>query len=202
LAQYYPHIVYFEEVGGEVVASGFGSSFPLLRYRFHDSGGVIPYESMLTKLKNLGVDINKEARKANIFNTIFKLPFVYVYARSDFVVILRGANIYPENVKSALLDKGITNFVTGKFCMLKRENRKFEEFLEVNVELKKGVKKTAGIVADVALVILETLRRKNSEFNYLYMTEGKKLLTPKVFLYPYEHPKYFKQGIKQTWVKH
>jgi len=201
LAQFYPHIVYFEEVDGEVVASGFGSSFPLLRYRFHDSGSVVPFEVMIQKLKKLGINIYKEAREAKIVKSIFKLPFVYVYGRSDFVVILRGANIYPENVRAALLEDSIEDSLTGKFCMLKKENRNFQEYLEVNIELKKGINKSISLTKKVSEVILQTLRNKNSEFNNSYTTEGKKLLTPKCVLFPYEHPKYFKQGIKQNWVK-
>ncbi|MBU0570249.1 hypothetical protein KKB40_05770 [Patescibacteria group bacterium] len=122
LAQYYPNIVYFEEVGGEIVASGFGSSFPLLRYRFFDQGSVLPFNVMIAKLKKLGIDIYKYAKEAKIEKTIMRLPFVYVYGRSDFVVILRGANIYPENIKMGLQHKALERYVTGKFTMVKRED--------------------------------------------------------------------------------
>jgi phenylacetate-CoA ligase len=200
LAQYYPYIVYFEEVDGEVVASGFGSSFPLLRYKFSDSGGVLSYNTMVKNLREVGVDIIKEAKNSKIEKTIFKLPFVYVYSRSDFVIILRGANIYPENIKDALQDPSVEKFVTGKFCMVKREDKKLEEYLEVNVELKKEISKSLKVRKKIEKVVLKTLRAKNSEYDYLYTTEGKKL-SPKIILYPYEYPKYFKLEIKQSWVK-
>lgn len=200
LAQYYPNIVFFEEINGEVVASGYGSSFPLIRYRFRDRGGVIPFKDMVNKLKKLGIDIIKLAKQENISNTVFKLPFVYVYGRSDFVVIVRGANIYPENIRSGLIDDLLEDFVTGKFCMRKAENKKFEEYLEINIELKRNVKADVKLKDRITEILLNSLKNKNSEFNYLFNTEGVKL-TPKVILYKYEHPKYFSQGIKQTWIK-
>lgn len=200
LAQFYPDIVYFEEVDGCVVASGMGSSFPLIRYSFHDQGGVTQFGDMVAKLKDLGVDIIAEAKKANIADTVMHLPFVYVYGRSDFVVILRGANIYPENIKTALVDPSIEEIVTGKFTMVKREDKHFDEYLEINVELKKGVVNDPKYKDMLTDIIVKTLREKNSEFNYLYTQEGEKL-TPDVVVYTYEDPTYFKDGIKHTWVK-
>jgi len=200
LAQYYPDIVNFEDVNGEVVASGYGSSFPLLRYRFFDQGGVVTFEEMLSKLKSIGIDIYKIAKKENIYKTIMKLPFVYVYGRSDFVVILRGANIYPENIKLGLQSKRLEKYVTGKFTMIKRENKNFNEYLEINLELRKGVRRTLNLKKKATELVLGSLRKTNSEFNYLFTTEGDKL-TPTIKLYSCENPKYFGPGIKQKWIK-
>ncbi|MBU0570311.1 hypothetical protein KKB40_06090 [Patescibacteria group bacterium] len=76
----------------------------------------------------------------------------------------------------------------------------FEEYLEVNIELKRDIKKSTKIKKKITKCILNTLRKKNSEYNYLYTTEGKKL-TPRIKLYSYENPKYFAPGIKQRWIK-
>ncbi len=200
LAQYHPHLTYFEEENGELFASGFASSFPLIRYRFFDKGTVIPFDTMVSKLNSVGIDIIKEAEKANIEKTILKLPFVCVYERSDFVVVLRGANIYPENIKTALQDKGLEKFVTGKFTMIKKEDKKLNDFLEINVELKRNVESNGDLKKRIEKIVINTLRKINSEFNYLYTLEGNKL-TPNMILYPHGHPKYFGVSIKQKWVK-
>lgn len=200
LAQYYPNIVYFEQVNGEVVASGMGSSIPLIRYRFFDRGGVLGFDQMVAALKHAGVDILKEAKKQGIEHTIIKLPFVYVYGRSDFVVILHGANIYPEHIKGGVEDESLENYVTGKFTMLIKEDKNLNEYLEVNVELKKGIGVTRLLKEKVTSSILKALIKRNTEFNYLYNTEGKKL-TPSVILYSYGDPKYFGEGIKHKWVR-
>lgn len=201
LAQYYPHIVYFEEIEGEVVATGYGSSFPLIRYRFFDRGGVYGFDDMVSKLKDLGVDIRKEAKKAGIGNTIMKLPFVYVHERSDLVVNLRGANIYPGNIKTALENSKLEKSVTGKFTMIKREDRYLNEYLEINIELKRGKKKSKLLKQRLCEVIVETLLKQNSEYANMHGSESDKA-KPWIKLFVNEHPKYFSSdAIKQKWVQ-
>jgi len=200
LAQYHPYLTFFEEVEGQVYASGFGSLFPLIRYQFHDKGGVITFQDMISKLNDLKIDIYEICRQEKIDHTILKLPFVYVYERSDFVVILRGANIYPENIKIALQNEDLEKLVTGKFTMIKKENVNLDEYLEINVELKKEVKKRGINKKLIEKIILNTLNEINSEFHYLYTTEGKKV-APRIALFNYEDPKYFAPNIKQSWTK-
>ena len=199
LAQYYPHLTYFEEVGGELVATGFGSSYPLVRYRLHDRGGVIGFDEMIEKFKELNIDILAQAMRAGIGETIMRLPFVYVYERSDFVVVLRGANIYPEHIRAALQLRELEADVTGKCAIAKKEDKKLSERLEVHVELRKGVPQIAARIRRVSKAILAELCARNSEFAYLYTTEGTSI-APRILLHSYEDPVYFPPGIKQKWV--
>lgn len=199
-AQYHPHLTYFEEENGELFASGFASSFPLIRYRFFDRGAVIPFDLMVSKLKSVGIDIIKEAEKANIGKTILRLPFVCVYERSDFVIILRGANIYPENIKTALQHKSLEKFVTGRFTMVKKEDKKLNDFLEINMELKRNVNGGGDLKKRIEKIVVETLCKVNSEFNNSYIASLNRIV-PKIILYSHEHPKYFGVSIKQKWVK-
>jgi len=199
LVQYYPQIIYFEEEEDEVIATGYGSSIPLVRYRFPDIGGVITYDDMISKLKDSGVDILIEAKKNKIDKNILHLPFVYVYDRSDHALILRGANIYPEEIKNALQDKLLDSYVTGKFSMEKKEDRKMDEYLEINVELKKRVKKSKKLEKLIEVMITDFLKKENSEFSYLYSLDSDKLI-PGVVLWPYGHEKHFSPKGKQKWV--
>jgi phenylacetate-coenzyme A ligase PaaK-like adenylate-forming protein len=142
-----------------------------------------------------------EAEKLNLHKYIFKLPFVYTYERSDYVVVIRGANIYPENIRSALQEKRISNLVTGKFTMSKLEDKHLNEYLKIYIELRKNINNTKANCEKIRKTIVNTLSKENSEFNYLYTTEGKGV-APKVDLLYYEHPEYFPSGkIKQKWVK-
>ncbi len=200
LVQYHPDIVYFEEVDGEVAASGLGSSMPLIRYRFSDRGGVIPFDTMIAKLKERGVDIVAEAQAAGIADTIMRLPFVYVGERSDFALVVRGANIYAEEIIAALQHESLEQFITGKFTMLKKENEQMNEYFEVNVELKKGVAPDQSIAQNILTVLVDSLRVGNSEFNDQYQSVPD-IITPTVVLWPYQDPLYFKTGIKQKWAK-
>jgi phenylacetate-CoA ligase len=200
LCQYHPYLAFFEAVSGEVLGSGMGSVIPLLRYQFFDRGGVIPFEEMVKLLKSCGVDISQECQKAKIEQTIMRLPFVYVFERSDFAVVLRGANIFPENIKTALQNEVLEDFVTGKFTMVKRENEKLEEYLEVNVELKKNLVPSSDLEKKVADLVLKVLLRDNSEFTDQYRSVGAQI-KPVIILHQYEEPKFFRPGTKQKWVK-
>ena len=200
VAQYYPNLTYFEDVGGEIVVTSHSSSIPLVRYAFSDLGGVISLKELLEKCKTVGVDIMLEAKKVGISSQIINLPIVYLFARSDFVVVFRGANIYPEEIRTALDSKKLSKFITGRATILKKENKFLNPVLEINIELKKNVFITSKIKKQIADHIVEELRQKNSEYAYLYSLEGKKVY-PKIIAWQYNHPKYFSGGGKQQWVK-
>lgn len=199
LVQYYPHIIHFEEVNGKIVASSYGSSIPLIRYHFSDLGGVIKFDEMIKKLKSVGIDIKKEAKKRKIDKKILKLPFVWVYARSDFAVVFRGANIFPEEIRNALGNRNIERFVTGRFTMLRKEDKKLKQILEINVELKRGVKSIKKISEKVQDAVINELCANNSEFNNEYTSHPRKA-TPKIVLHKYESKRYFARQGKQKWV--
>ncbi len=202
LAQYHPYIVYFEEVDGLIVASGYGESIPLLRYGFADRGGIIPFDEMINRLKSAGVDIFKEAEKYKIKDKILKLPFVYVYERSDFAVSLVGILIYPEYIKVALLSKNIQKYLTGKFSMQVDYDKKMNQKLKIHIELQKGIKENKNLQELVKKEIINSLIKYSTEYNHLYATGNKnykKQLEPEIYFHLYEDPQYFRPGIKQKW---
>lgn len=200
VAQYYPHLAYFEAIDGEVVVTSYGSSVPLVRYAFSDLGGVILFNELLEKCKTAGVAILEEAKKVGILKQILHLPLVYLFARNDFVTVFRGANIYPGEIRTALDRRELSKFVTGRVTILKKENKILNPVLEINVELKKNISMSSTLRKQITNYIVEELRARNSEYAYLYSLEGKKVY-PKVVGWPYHHYKYFSGGGKQQWVK-
>jgi len=198
LVQYHPYQIYFEEIDGEVVASGYGSSIPLIRYRFPDMGGVISFDEMINHFNSLGIDLYKEAKKLQIESRILKLPFVYVYDRSDHAIILRGANIYPDEIKLALHHHDLSRYLTGRFTMIKKEDAKMNEYLEINVELKKNIKESSKIVKLTTETIVQELLRTNQEFSYLH-SQNNLSVQPRVVLWSYKYDLFFKQSGKQLW---
>jgi phenylacetate-CoA ligase len=199
LAQYHPYLTYFEEVNGEVLASGYGSSIPLVRYRFPDRGGVIPFARMLGLFGDLGIDLLQEARKWGIERTIMRLPFVYVYERTDQALSLMGLLIYPEFVKAGLLHEDLRPSVTGKFTMLKHEDEQFNARFELHVELREGVAATDELTGRIQRIVMETLKQKSSEYGELARAYPQ-AATPHIHLWPFQDPQYFKPGGKQRWV--
>lgn len=200
LAQYHPYLAYFEEVNGEVVGSGFGSSIPLVRYRFFDKGGVIPFDDMMRRLTDARVDIKQAMRQEGIVDLTLKLPFVYVYERSDNTIVVRGANIYAEEVRLALQHNSLESHITGKCTLEKREDKESNHYFTIHVELKKHEKVSQALAKGICDIVVAHLNKTNSEFNDQYRSVPQKI-TPRVALWPYQHPEYFATGSKHKWVR-
>jgi phenylacetate-CoA ligase len=174
LAQYNPLFMTFEAVNGEIILTG-NNTIPLIRYAVGDHGGVLDFTEMNSIFKRHHIDLKSEAEKAGIAN-ITELPFVYVYERNDFSTTLYGLQIYPETVREVLLEKPISDYLTGKCTLITQFSKKHDQFLEVNLELRKGKKIDPRMKKIILNRIITNLRLKNSEFrelsNYLKKTRG------------------------------
>ena len=198
LTQYYPQFIQFEQDNGEIYLTG-NNSIPLIRYAIGDNGGVHTFEDMIEIFKVHNIDLVKEANKAGLKDFIWKMPFVYVYERTDLSTTIYGLQIYPEIIKEALISNEISKFLTGKFTMLTRYDENQDQYLEINVEMQPGAEKTTVLEKQTQETIVKNLRDKISEYKELsnFLKDRAK---PKIILWPSEHPLYFKMGIKQKWV--
>ena len=198
-AQYIPEFINFECVNKSIYCSG-DNVLPLVRYEIGDNGGVHYFKDVEKIFEEEGVNLRAEAKKAGIEDTIAELPFVYVYERTDLSVKLYGAIIYPEYVKTGLQDPGLEKYITGKFTMYTMHNKKQDEYLEVNIELKSGINESDWLKEEVAKFVFASLMENSTEYKYLTgMLNGK--VKPHVIFWPHEHPTHFQTGIKQKWVK-
>lgn len=198
LAQYNPLFITFEAPHGEVALTG-DNAVPLIRYAIGDQGGVSGFGEMISKVEASGHDFPKEAKRAGI-SQIPQLPFVHIYERSDFSTKLYGAIIYPEHIKEALQENPLVRFVTGKFTVLTKLNKKNDQYLEVNIELKRNIKESASLKNKAQKMIVKELIERNAEHRNNHSMIPEKV-EPHVVFWPYEHPLYFKPGIKQKWIK-
>lgn len=199
LAQFNPLYINFEELDGELVLTG-NNAIPLVRYAIGDNGGVFGYDELVQKMKRHGVDFEEELKKIGINKSFTKLPFVYIYERKDFTVKLHLREIHPQIIRDALLTPEASKFLTGKFTMATKYNSNQSQYLELNLEKKKGKdinKKTSELIIKVIL-------------NALYLkTDGpgdpdefiKRPNLLKLIYWSAEDPTYFAPGIKQKWVK-
>jgi len=199
LCQYNPEFISFEEKNGELYITT-NSALPLIKYDIGDMGGILSYKEIDSIFKSENISLQKEVKKARIEKMMYKLPFVYVYERKDLSVTLYGLQIYPETIKESLIEKPYSSFFTGKLTLITKFNKKHDQFLEINLELKPGVKKDNRIQRNITKHILNSLLLNNSEFGELYKFIGKRAI-PKIILWPNEHEIHFKRGIKQKWVK-
>ena len=199
LAQYLPEHFYFEVTDSKNIVCTSDSGLPLIRYDLKDHGGIQTFEEGWDALSASLPTLTEELTRTGIDTTIFKLPFVHVYERSDFSVVLYGANVYPEHVRLALEHKSLSGSVTGKCVLQLHETKKVEPQLAIYVELKKGSIPSSELKKAVRAEIVSTLLEHNSEYRSNYAQLPKKV-TPKIILCSFGDSTYFGGKGKQKWV--
>ena len=102
LLQYNPATCYVESIDRELVFTVL-SGIPLVRYNIHDTGGVLPFEQVMDVMRDHGYDAIARLQSIGYGREqIWRLPFFYVYGRSDGTVSIVGANVFPQNVQAVL----------------------------------------------------------------------------------------------------
>jgi len=173
-----------------------------VRYDLKDHGGVIGFDDLFARFRGAGIDLAREAQRAGIAHTVWRLPFVYVYERKDMSVSLGGANIYPEMIRKALHNKLLHRYLTGKFVMMTENDRRQNQHLRIHMELKNGADRFPVQLRKFLLAtLLKRLLKDNSEFSSVFYDQQQGRAIPRIAFWPYEHPKYFNAGGKQKWVK-
>lgn len=198
LVQYIPEQFYFESVHGGLVCSA-DAGIPLVRYDLKDQGGIWGFGDATAMIGRAIPGYMCALKDASIEDTVFKLPFVYLYERADFVVGLYGANIYPEHIRHALEDKACAKFATGKCAIRIVESRLHEPRLEVNVELRRGIIPTPALAKIARKEVVRILLSYNSEYCSNYTRIPRKM-KPRIKLWAYASLKYFSGRGKQKWV--
>jgi phenylacetate-CoA ligase len=199
VAQYIPSFVSFDAVDNRVYCTA-GTALPLIRYEIGDHGGVATYAHVKRVCAEHGIDLKSEIKKAGIADVVQELPFVYVYERADLSTKLYGAIIFPEHVKHGLMNRKLQPSVTGKFTMETKFDENQNEYLEVNVELKAGVRLDKTLEEIVAHAIDESLSERSAEHKNNRSAMGERV-RPRVVLWPYGDKHYFAAGTKHKWVR-
>ena len=151
-------------------------------------------------MKSANILLTREMRKTHLTQMVWHLPFVYVFERSDFIVKLYGANIYPATIRKALQSPATYPHVTGKFSLRILHDAKQNQYMEINVELKPNTKPVSKLSTLIQKTIVTLLLRENSEYESNYKGDPAKQI-PTIMLWAYEDPHFFKPGTKQKWVQ-
>lgn len=200
LAQFNPDFIEFEEVDGELLLTADGA-MPLIRYAIGDHGGVLDYEQIRALMHRYGVNLDAEISKAKLLPYITKHhPFVFVYERTDLSATLHGIIIYPEFVKEGLLRPAMIGSFTERFTMATKHDINHNQFLQINLELQKGVEPSEALEKLALKVIRATMIEKSSEFSEVSKSKASQELI-QIVLWPNGHTRYFAPGTKQKWVE-
>ena len=124
-----------------------------------------------------------------------------MYERSDLATTLYGLQIYPEYLRDVMVNDFIQRYCTGKFQIATKYDEKENQYLEINVEQKRGVDSVSESFIKKAEVAIKTaFKEKSSEYKELSSFVNDRPLFKLVFR-ALGDPEYFPAGIKQKWVK-
>ncbi len=196
--QYNPELFYFEEVDNNLLCTAY-SGIPLVRYDLKDYGGVLTRNALKDRLRSVGMDLDKQIEKHKIQDTVWNLPYLYIYERNDFSVSYYAFLIYPDTIRRALQYDELTAVTTGKFTMLVDYGENGRQLLHIHVEMKHGVEQTEQLASAIKKLMHEQLIKESSEYREVFKTIGDDAM-PITYLWPYEDAEYFKVGTKQKWV--
>ncbi len=183
--QYYIHVNMKREL--IFTTTSLHTLTPLIKYNIKDIGGTISHRRMKHILNQNGFkdDMN------------LPLPFIYIIGRSDGTVSFCGSLIYPENIKDAIYsNKKILSTTTEKFMLKVDFDKKQNEFLVVDFQLKKKVKVTNALKKFYTKAIEKSLLKTNPDFRQDYANirkQHKNMAIVKVNLYTYDRYPYAKK---------
>ena len=202
LVQYDPFVRYFEAVPdgdgkGQTLLFTGNNGVPLVRYHIADNGGLVTYERMMHFLADWKFD-PMAALGGHGWRGVHKLPFVFVFGRSNFTVSYFGANVYPENISVGLEQPGVRELVTGKFVLQAKEGLTEAPHLAIAVELAPKMAGDDGKRDAIARSIQTHLERLNSEFKNYAPAEYR---TPRVTLHAAGDPEWFPPGVKHRYTR-
>lgn len=195
--QYNQLFRYAEEDEDELIFTS-ASGVPLIRYNLHDSGCIVPYRVMQETLTHVEPHWKARLRRGGWHAPLSRLPFLCLKGRSDHTIIFQAANIYPEHVRLSLHYRPFLKILTGKFAMRKGYLKNMDEYFEVNIELKKGVNATPALARLIRERMVHKLKKLNLE--YRFISQYDKDTRPRIKLWPYQHQKYFKPGLKPRYI--
>ncbi len=200
LFQYNPLWRYIESEKRELLFTS-TSGLPLIRYNLHDSGQIVSLaetEKMIHQLKPRWLD--NWRRDYDKSHQLWRLPLVALWGRSDNTIIFYAANIYPEHIQQALSLNVLFSKLTGKFVMRKDYLDNMDQFLEINIELRKGIKPSKKLEHFIRQQATIRLKKINSEYLDACNHLKDKDLRPRINLWPYQDEKYFKPGLKPKYI--
>ncbi len=199
LFQYNPLMRFIETDGPDLLITAH-SGVPLIRFNQRDAGRVISFDAMDSAL-NPTAKKKLDATLKRISWEPWRLPFVTLSNRSDRTLKFYAANIYPEHIMHALNHTLFFKVLTGKFVMEKKYLKNMDESLEIRIELRQGVKKSARLAQMIQKQLVATLEHINMEYAFLRKHLAKDIV-PRIDLRTYQDPAYFKAGLKPYYIGH
>lgn len=193
--QYNPLNIWVEEVDGELIYTS-NSGIPVVRYNLHDAGGIISYEKFISIL-----DRKYDIKKILNHYKPFHMPILFLRGRTDGVIPISGANLYIEQVRSALEKPSLQKYLTGGFYSFSKLDDKFLPQFHIIIEVDDkniiGEKEEALILKE----IVKTLCKLNQDYRAFYNDRPAQYKPILSFVGREEFSKYRQDSLKIKYIK-
>lgn len=201
LTQFIPELFYFEQDTSEhLLVSGY-SGLPLVRYDLKDYGHVIEKSALEKHFANSGKSTHAIVGKAGISNTVWNLPFVQVFERTDLSVSYFAFQIYPETIRRAVGSERFRATCSGKFTLQVLFDKTHHQRLEIHIEQMPHIHTiTLTLKKQLLDAIHVQLLKESSEYEKTFHEKGAQLL-PIIIMHLHGDSGYFLSGTKQKWVQ-
>ncbi len=134
---------------------------PKIRYNPHDEGGVLRDDQMRERLSTVGVELESLLPAGG--RRLIRMPYLFVFGRKDSTVSVMGANIYPEDIESAIYsDESVAARVLS-YQLSVLEERPGETRPRVAIQLLRDAPDEA-FRAQVAELLTTHLRSMNRDY--------------------------------------
>jgi phenylacetate-CoA ligase len=181
--QYNP-LGYFLQVENDEILLTQQGAVPLVRYNTRDRGGLLTLETVVARCRDFGYDLAAELQARGFGpGAIRALPFLYVFGRTDGVII-HGVNIYHDEVGHVLEEAELSTYQTGNFEIAASADAEGRATLDVSVELRPGLAPSDELHRMYRERLLSGLQQVSSIFRAVYdMAQGR--IAVDVDLLPY-----------------
>lgn len=197
LIQYGPQSRYIEVIGSELILYNKGG-LPLVRYDTQDYGGQMSADDIDQIFREkTGNSYNVLLSKLAVSNS--KMPFVYLFGRSDYSVTIYGVIIAPETIKEVIHGNSSLDFLSGKFTLKTIVDKQQNQGLEIICELKKDIAPAALKTPDLSQIFMRAMTEIISEYRKLANAMGQRV-APIITLKEYGNKQYFGTKNKQKYI--
>jgi phenylacetate-CoA ligase len=152
---------------------------PKVRYNVHDEGGVIRDDDLRRRLAAHGIaleDLVPGERR------MVRMPYLFVFGRTDSTVSVMGANIYPGDIEAGIYADPALAEQVRSFRLGIREERPGETRPLISIQLAHG-DSSPGLADALGGAIARQLASQNADYQEA-MAEYPALLVPLVELHP------------------
>ena len=199
LCRWNPESIYVECCDNELIFTKM-KAIPVVRYKIHDSGGIIPYSKMLGLLEKHGISPESLPSDSGLYPA--PLPFIYTFGKSHGDIVLSGANIYSNQIKEIISKNMWSSILTGRFKIKKTVSETFDETFKIIVELASGTPVEKTDPEKWSRHFQDQLREICSEYNALCeMTDNPEKYLPQIQPLPFGHEKFVDTTYKSIYVE-